>query len=509
LLFDDALASLDVSALREVVKEIEPWLDERTHARLLNALVERAVRGPARWRPAAPDDAMISKIARFAETAVRAAEAAPAEVDEHLRQGTAAFLNKDYAGAFRIFRCLLVPIGDGDIYLGHHEMVDEALGVDLLACAAQHVVSMYMTSVPARRARAVLSALDEMRGVHHFWKPLEEMERVAVEPLPEFADFLPAWREAVEERIRGERRSQWDSEEDRWLREVAWRLEGVGGLAAIARTSKRRDDLNAWCEALIEAQDWSAAFTAHQEAADLTDNPSSRGDFLDGVAHAARKMGRTDLTAHLKRAWFEAPSMNRLAQWLSEGSGQAELRHRAAEALGRCPDQAHRQRALLHVLLGDSPAAARLLEAAPGFGWSYDEHPGPLLFPLFLRVLGGVAEAAAAGAEPNVPSDLAETDNPHAVLRQAWDLVGLASLSRPSESDRALVLEAMRAAAARRAADVTSSKRRRRYGHAASAIAVCMRLDPSPEASAWLGAIREQYRRFPAFMEELARHIGS
>jgi hypothetical protein len=59
--------------------------------------------------------------------------------------------------------------------------------------------------------------------------------------------------------------------------------------------------------------------------------------------------------------------------------------------LEACPKDAGRQRALLHVLLGNRAAAARLLAAAPGLGWSGSEHPGRLLFPLFRALLGGKA----------------------------------------------------------------------------------------------------------------------
>ena len=46
------------------------------------------------------------------------------------------------------------------------------------------------------------------------------------------------------------------------MREVVRRLEGAEGLARVARSTRRADDLRAWCESLIEAGDWRAAILA-------------------------------------------------------------------------------------------------------------------------------------------------------------------------------------------------------------------------------------------------------
>ena len=157
--------------------------------------------------------------------------------------------------ASRIFRALLPPIGDCDIDLGQHELVDEVLGVDVDACAKQYVVAMYMTSSAKSRAHAVSSAIEEVQSVGYFSEPLRELERVAVEPLPDFDDFLVQWHTLVEEQVDAAKKSDWDRREDRWLREVIARTQGPDGLAEIARRSRRADDLRAWCVALVKAGD--------------------------------------------------------------------------------------------------------------------------------------------------------------------------------------------------------------------------------------------------------------
>ena len=217
-----------------------------------------------------------------------------------------------------------------DIDLGQHEMLDEVLGVDIQACAAQYVVSAYMTNPEEDRGTAVLSAIDEMRSTGLFWQRLREMERVAVEPLPEFDSFLAQWRALLEERVHQKRNNDWDADEDGWLREVVARLEGAVGLARVARLTKRADDLHAWCSALVEVKDWSAALTAFDEAAELvTGNVYAVGDFLDGAALAAQELKRRDLPKRLERAWRQAPTFVRLRRWLGSSRHKKALRQLA------------------------------------------------------------------------------------------------------------------------------------------------------------------------------------
>lgn len=210
-----ALEALDAEGLRALVRELIPWLDESTHAQLVNILVDRAARSPSGWIPDGPSDDAVDDITRFAAAARRTGHADPSEVDDYLRQGSNAFLAKSYGAAFRIFQALLIPLASGSIYLGQHETLDDVLGVDVAACAAQYVVSMYMTATPTHRAQAVLGAIGEVHELGHFWHPLRELERVAVEPLPELEAFLTDWRALVEERAKKERRSDRESDDDR------------------------------------------------------------------------------------------------------------------------------------------------------------------------------------------------------------------------------------------------------------------------------------------------------
>ena len=516
---DGALAAMDAEDLRDLVRDMLLELEERPYERVVNDLINRAARNEAGWTPGGPSDENVAEIISFAKAAIRTGQADPSDVDDYLRQGSNAFLGKDYQSTIEIFRALLPPIGSADIYLGQHELVDEVLGADVDACAAQYVVSIYMTTLPGRRAEAVRAAIDEMRGIGHFWEPLRELEQVAVEPLPGLDEFLPRWRAIIEENASAERPNSWGTDSNRWLREVVHRLEGAAGLAQVARSTRRADDLRAWCRSLTEAGDWKAALPAYEEAAEIVaDKERGRGEFLDGAALAAQERGLKDLPDRLERAWREAPSLLRLRRWLGSARSKAEVRARAAQALDSCPEQAHRQRSFLHLILGDHQAAAELLAAAPGLGWSRSEHPGHLSFPVFHALLAGTDPDLLASIDflpargtcfDELDAMTSRRDEPHLASPGFAEILALACIEVP-ENDKArrAVIEAMRTAAEKRVAGVTEHKRRRYYGHAAELVAACAAADPSPETARWVAEIRAEYRRYPALRREFDRHMS-
>lgn len=516
---DTALATMSAEALREVVHEVLLELDDRAHARVVASLIARAARTGVGWAPAPVTDEQVSEVLGFAKAAERVGQADPSQVDEYLRRGSAAFLRKDYASAHRIFGALLPPIGEGNIDLGQHELVDDVLGADVAECATQYVVSAYMLAPVAERAEAVRAAIDEVDGVGHFWEPLREMERVAVEPLPDLAAFLPRWRTLIASKPATQRTSDWDTEEDRWLREVVQRLEGAEGLAKVARTTKRADDLRAWCKSLVEAKDWQAALKAFDEAAELvTDKDYARGEFLDGAALAAQSLERRDLASYFERAWRASPSMSRLRRWLGSASTKAALGKRVGEGLEACPKQATRQRALLHLLSHDFAAAAKLLASAPGLGWSNGEHPGHLLVPLFAQLLGASRTPARRDLDPmfHRGADLDELEamtaepEPRLATPEVDVLLGLAGVAGIADAtSRRAVLAAMKKSAESRVAGVTEQKRRRHYGHAAELVATCVACDKTDETKRWAAALQAEYKRFPALRDELERALGA
>jgi hypothetical protein len=518
-LIEGALAALHAGDLRELVRDILPWIEEPAYGRLVNSLVDRAARGDSDWIPDGPAARDVAAITSYAEAAKRAGHADPATVDEYLRLGSNAFLGKDYRAAAEIFRSLLLPVGEVEIDLGQHELVDEVLTVDVAACAARYVVSTYMTADPEQRPEAVRASIHDVDGIGYFRGPLSLMERVAVEPLPEFGDFLSGWRELIEEGTSTDGRGDWATNEDAWLREVVRRLEGIDGLARIARQTVRADDMRAWCDAHAESRDWVAALAACEEAAELAaPTGHMRAEFLDGAALAAQELHHPDFVDLLERAWRCGPIMLRLCRWLGSAEDSAVVRMRAEEALDACPKSARRQRAFLHVILGELEPAAELLASAPGLGWSDQEHPGHTVFWLFHRLLGGPDPGPSPVSHPSyrfgadveqiewaaAPGDMPLLAAPRS--HEILETVGVGA--RMDSVARTAVVEAMRAAAEKRVAGVTRERRRRYYGHAAQLVAACDAIDATSEATLWVGEIRAAYRRYPALRREFDEHLG-
>lgn len=511
-----ALEAMDAEELRSLIRDIIPSLDDAAEIQLGNLLIDRAAHNASGWAPQGPSPSEVVKIVAFAEEAKKLAEAKAYRVDEYLRQGTNAFLNKDYQAAIEVFRALLIPAGNGSISLGHYEMLDDVLGVDVNICASQYMVSVYMTAMPSSRGQAVLSALDEMDRVGHFWEPLKKMEEAALEPMPQFELFLAQWRTLVEERaMKGSRNhtddwdrdAHWDRNEDRWLREVVVKIEGSEGLARLARTTRRVSDLSAWCRAIVKTDDWKASLAVYDEASELVaDTAYSRGEFFDGAALATQELGGEDLPKRLARAWREVPDMVRLCRWLGSSKTKTDLIQYAKEALLVVPKKAHRQCALLLVLNADFCAAAKLLAAAPGLGWSDEEHPGHLLFPWFCKLFGVF-----------VPCDLefyrfgdrdSLSDTPRLLTPKVSMLLDRVEVAAPSDAQiRTEIFKAMRKAAEERIEDVVANKYRKRYEHAASLALACVAVDKTPETEAWMAMLRTEYRRFSALQREFNRNL--
>lgn len=513
-----ALAALDSDELRDVVREIMVELDDQAHSRAVNAILRRGARSGSGTVPAALDDADVAEAVAFAEAAKRVGYADPADVDERLRCGVAAFLRRDYAAARRIFGGLLPPLADGDIDLGQDELISEVLDVDAAECATQYVVATYMTSEPARRAEAVRAAIAEVRGASFFLEPIREMEGAVSEALPGLAEFLTAWRVIVEREAAGGRDSDWDGDAPRWRREVVRRIEGPDGLAKVARATRRADDMRAWCDSLMEAEDWKAALSACEEAAALvTERAFGPAGFLDRAAFAAQKMGEQDVSPWLERAWRAQPTMARLRRWLGRAGTKQSLHERAAEALKACPQQAARQRAFLHLLQGEVEQTADLLAKAPSLGWSNGEHPGHLIFPLFQTLLGGNGASRHASAVPDAGTGIedldrlaSEDEEPQLATPEVNDILRDAGVQGVTDAKaRQAMLAAMRTAAELRVAGVTTHKRRGHYGHAASLVAACVACDRSTETGQWAATLRKTYQRFPALCGEFNRRMGS
>ena len=208
----------------------------------------------------------------------------------------------------------------------------------------------------------------------------------------------------------------------------------------------------------------------------------------------------------------------------ADGQSASTLRAKAKTALTHCPKSAGRQLALLRVLVGDLPAAADVLSKAPGLGWSSEDHPGHLVFPLLAVLLANgtekrVSDALLAELESTCRDVLAAFSDEVADEKPKLatpSMVAFIQDARPiitmADADRDVAITAMRIAAEKRVEGVLGHSRRRYYGHAALLVASCLAFVPKrreAEFSTWVADLRRQYSRRSAFKEELAQACAS
>jgi hypothetical protein len=507
-----ALAALDADELRAFIGETLERVDHDQRVPLEDALLRRAAtRGG--FRPTAPTPAIVDEVVEFARAARRVGYADPRGVDEYLRRGIRASLAGEQATARRIFDALLLPIANAEIDLGQHEMVEEVLSVDLHDCVGRCLLAVYVETAPRGRVGAILEAIDAVQGISALIEPVRAMEQALGRELPDAGAFLDEWIARLEASAPTD--GDWESDQERWLRDAVARREGTEGLARIARATKRPQVVAAWCNAVVEDGDWKSALAAYEEGVALVTSDLWRGEFLDSAALMASKLGRNDTKKKLEAAWLGAPSLARLLRWLvADDAKGASIRKRAAAALEADATNSSRLVAFLRVLVGDVPAAAKALRDAPGLGWSSDDHPGHVLFPAFAWMVGdGTPKGVYAMVtdalhrpppsplEPVAPSTGLSTPTTLAVLDRAE------VRSRLTPKDRAAALDAMRVAASKRTEGVTGEKRRRHYEHAARLVACCVEADRQGSA-AWCEALRARTSRFPAYQEALRAALG-
>jgi len=517
---DRALDAMSAPELRAAVRAVLEEFDEDVRASVVDALIARATKATSGWRPTRPSQRIVEEAKSFAEAARHVGHAGPDDVTEHLRRATKAFLAGDHASARAVFEAILPPIASADIDLGQDELVEEVLVIDARACVAHYVASVYTTTPLRNRADAILRALEQVEGVGTLLSPIKDMEDVSAGVLPDLRAFLPRWVKRLQ-RFRPSK-DEWETEHERWLREAVFRLDGANGLERIARKTRRSQACLAWCEAVADQGDWTAALKACDVAARLVRESHWRGELLDRGALAAQELGRSDLSKRLEAAWRAAPTMTRLLRWLAvDGDEHERVRTKAAKALARCPKTAARQIGLLHVLVGDVTGAAAVLAKSAGLGWSNSDHPGHTMFPLLAMLMSNgrigdtlLTELDATGRDPL--ESFAMTEDEHQPKLATPSMVTLIQGARPgvvlTDADRDAAIDAMRIAAEKRVDGILGNSRRQHYGHAALLVASCVAFAPKSRAAEilrWATDLRQQYWRRHAFRQELARACAS
>src|SRR5579872_6877701 len=173
---DGALEAMTAPELRSLIRTIVDGLDDDQRTTIMDSLLARATQGRAGWKPSRRSARVVDEVGAFADAARRVAYADPDEVSDYLRHGARAFLAGDHASARAVFEALLLPVAQGDINLGQHEMVEEVLNVDLHVTVAQYVTSVYTTTPLGGRANAVYSVITQVEGIASLANPIADME---------------------------------------------------------------------------------------------------------------------------------------------------------------------------------------------------------------------------------------------------------------------------------------------------------------------------------------------
>ncbi|PIE63863.1 MAG: hypothetical protein CSA24_03435, partial [Deltaproteobacteria bacterium] len=79
---DTALDAMDAEQLRGLIRALVPWLDDASHARLMNEVVNRAARASSGWTPTTPTEQRVDEIEAFVAAARRVHQADPRDVDD-------------------------------------------------------------------------------------------------------------------------------------------------------------------------------------------------------------------------------------------------------------------------------------------------------------------------------------------------------------------------------------------------------------------------------------------
>ncbi len=503
--FEAALAAIPEAELRDFARA---W-GKATGSDFRDALVEHAARALPAWKVPSADPSLVSDAETLVASARRRSPE-PRAIDDILQRAGRAFVAGESIPARRAYEIVLRPLWSGDIWLsGVDEFPDEVLTTSTYDACARLLVATYESATADERVEAMIEAVELVDQAQQLRMPIRMMEHAAVRPLRGFDAFLRLWLERLRATPSGLR--DWKTND--LIREATLRVDGVDGLARIARASKTPNAYRSWCSALREGQMWPELLEAVLEAASMPAAAWETASWQDEAAALRAKLGQSDLVRpHLEAAFAAAPTLDRVLQLIDDGTPAGDVVRRRAQVLLRAGQP--RSAAIVSVLkllAGEYVEAAALLAAAPGTGWSGGDHPGPVAFPSLVLVFGGEPPVHSVRAQVCASIMTAAVSPPDSIR----DAIGVSPLSTLLERCGAVgsasareILEALRTAAWNRIDGVTSTTHRSRYSHGAR-LAVCVAelqrgLGDRAGAEAWLEMVRRETRRWPRFQAELA-----
>lgn len=406
---------------------------------------------------------------------------------------------------------------------------------DVLEALARHLRLVYETTPAATRASALGAAWSALP-----WSPeplsVAHIAGTRPDPLPEVADFLPAWIDHLVDGADGPP----VRERVRLLAEAAHLHLGLDTLADLARRpgphqggiSRIRVD------ALTAAGRPADAAEAAREAVALPDlEPGLLAELHDRLADTCIVMG--DLPGAIRArqdAWHTKRSRDRLIAMVDDARAAQLLEDvlevetarvlDAATRAGAGPDRLGCELLLLAGVL--DPAVAALSGSEP-LGWSRPTHPGPVVLPCLWAAATAVPREGLLSATYTAIDALDDTDGHEQLFRREppddhpWATGGMIAPDRERPTLTSLLTEALttRLVTASQSTDlidiaqrivddridaIVSKKHRSAYARAAVlalAHAEALAARSLQQANTYVAAVRARYPRHVAFRQEL------
>jgi len=529
--FELALAQLDAERLRTFLRSIDEAASGDAESSLAFALLEFAARELPGALLSAEDPELEPDTDRWARIASARPKPDLAECARLLSRARRQLLSGRHEVAKRCYEIVLTALAEIQVARGDVHILAPALVRPVVF--GSYLTAVYEASEPESRASEVLEAVVRLSMVGPISSPLALMESASPRALEDLAAFTIDWANLLETHSEATDRVVVDvwTPSQALLAEALERLEGIDGIAKIARRSRDLAHFRTWMLRLADTHAWDMALDVVEEADGALDDPLGRALILDaGVVLAARASDRTRAAELAERALAAHPTHDRLIRFLLLDEPDRDvLRARALRLDDGALDVSARMRCLLHALLGRFVNVAMLLEESSA-AWEDAEHAAEIAFPALLLAFYGGKKGTPTSSKlcsslftPRAP-DATVTDLVGRLLEDGSTLsippVGppiLAALTEVEGTpEHVAVLDAipivLRASAARRASFVMPTSERASHERAAllvvAAAEATFRSGDPDGARAFVGEIAQEASRNMAFRSVLARTLG-
>lgn len=463
-------------------------------------------------------------------------EALVAPLSNLFDRAAAAFDYGELEPAREAYESLFEILNLEDDY-GRGIRAEDLSTIDLTEAGARFLRTVYELEPLPDRPAALFEYMHA--GLTHTRPMLNDLIQISPQPLPDQAQFLPAWIAFL--------RTQSGPDADKWLREAVRLAQGTAGLEMLARTEgkERPRAYLDWFTALAEESRHQAVLRAAQEALQIlpADLPI-RAAIADHLCKAAVQLNETEaLQAGRWQAFLAKPELSRLLDlWdaTPRSNERTQLMGQAATYIqnypGRpasSPDTAFwpgddglerwaviDKTVLVHarLLAGEIEAAHHLAVDENVLGWSSSSNSQGLVTAVLLVLLSGKSTEA-------LPPNLNQVWQGGLQSSTGWGYGGIASIQtrlepiyaeqlRPEllnhdrqEKFLAWCLDVIR----RRVAAIVSGQHRKSYDKAAiltvAGAEVLQLRGDQPGANRLVEDIRTRFPRHSAFQAELKKAL--